>query len=163
MSYERVSQLWATVPEGLLVAVDLASRRELWALTVWSNGIINQIMTRNMLGAIRLPDELSRHGGRARGRVCQLEGGRLRLVLCDVRGERVLRDAGEEAAVLPIHRREHDAGAPPGRPVGRQGLEHSGAGQRQRDVHPAELMLCRGRSGEGDPAGGAGACNNRES
>lgn len=68
VSYARAPPLRQTVPESLLVAVDLATRTQVWARTVRSNGIINQILTRSSLGDLRLPAELSsvdltQHGG----------------------------------------------------------------------------------------------------
>ena len=68
VSYARAPPLRQTVPESLLVAVDLATRREKWTRVVRSNGIINQIMTRTALGDILLPADLSsveltQHGG----------------------------------------------------------------------------------------------------
>jgi len=68
VSYARAPNLRATVPETLLVAVELSTKKELWVRTVKSNGLINQIMTRSNLGDIQLPAEMSSveltyHGG----------------------------------------------------------------------------------------------------
>lgn len=72
VSYARAPALRQTIPESLLVAVDLKSKKELWVRTVRSNGIINQILTKSYVGDVQLPTEMSsveltRHG----------EGGRL--------------------------------------------------------------------------------------
>jgi len=68
VSYARAPRLRQTVPESLLVAVDLKSKKELWVRTVRSNGIINQILTRSYIGDVQLPTEMSsieitHHGG----------------------------------------------------------------------------------------------------
>eukprot|EP00580_Thalassiosira_gravida_P008358 CAMPEP_0201636276 /NCGR_PEP_ID=MMETSP0493-20130528/8497_1 /ASSEMBLY_ACC=CAM_ASM_000838 /TAXON_ID=420259 /ORGANISM="Thalassiosira gravida, Strain GMp14c1" /LENGTH=848 /DNA_ID=CAMNT_0048108357 /DNA_START=106 /DNA_END=2652 /DNA_ORIENTATION=+ len=59
VSYARAPHLRATVPESLLVAVDLKTKEELWARVVRSNGLINQILTKSYLGDVQLPDEIS--------------------------------------------------------------------------------------------------------
>jgi len=68
VSYARAPLLRATVPETLLVAVDLKTKKELWGRVVQSNGLINQILTKSYLGHVQLPDEISsleliHHGG----------------------------------------------------------------------------------------------------
>ncbi len=68
-SYARAPPLRKNVPETLLVAVDLATRRELWTRTIRSNGLLNQILTESYLGwQVQLPTEISSteltyHGG----------------------------------------------------------------------------------------------------
>jgi len=68
VSYARAPPLRTTVPESLLVAVDLETKKELWVRVVRSNGIINQILTRSYFGDVQLPAEMSsveltHHGG----------------------------------------------------------------------------------------------------
>lgn len=59
VSYARAPALRHTVPESLLVAVDIKSKTEIWSRTVRSNGLINQILIKSYLGNVALPAELS--------------------------------------------------------------------------------------------------------
>jgi len=59
VSYARAPQLRQSVPESLLVAVDLAGKNELWVRTVRSNGLINQILTKSSIGEVQLPPDVS--------------------------------------------------------------------------------------------------------
>jgi len=59
VSYARSPPLRQTVPESLLVAVDLKTKKEIFVRTVKSNGLINQILTRSYLGNVKLPEEIS--------------------------------------------------------------------------------------------------------
>ena len=56
VSYARAPPLRRTVPETLLVAVDLSAREELWARPVRSEGMLNHVLTRGALGDLRFPD-----------------------------------------------------------------------------------------------------------
>lgn len=59
VSYARAPQLRQTVPESLLVAVDLETKEELWLRRIHSNGLINQILTESYLGwQFQLPPEM---------------------------------------------------------------------------------------------------------
>ncbi len=68
-SYARAPPLRKYVPESLLVAVDLATKEELWTRTIRSNGLINQIITQSYLGwqiqvsVEESSTELTYHGG----------------------------------------------------------------------------------------------------
>ncbi len=60
VSYAREPTLRQTVPETLLIAVDLATRKELWVRVIRSNGLIGQILTESYLGwQVQLPEEIS--------------------------------------------------------------------------------------------------------
>ena len=60
VSYARAPPLRATVPEMLLVAVDLVTGNEKWARTVRTNGLINQILTESYLGwQVQLPADMT--------------------------------------------------------------------------------------------------------
>jgi len=59
VSYARAPPLRKTVPESLLVAVDLSTKRELWVRTIRSNGLINQILAQSYLGEVALPADSS--------------------------------------------------------------------------------------------------------
>jgi len=59
VTYARAPPLRQTVPECLLVSIDLKSRREIFVRTVLSNGLINQILTKSYLGDIQLSEEPS--------------------------------------------------------------------------------------------------------
>lgn len=60
VSYAREPVLRQTVPESLLVAVDLSTKKELFVRVIRSNGLINQIVTKSHLGFYpQLPKELS--------------------------------------------------------------------------------------------------------
>ena len=59
VSYARTPPLRQTVPESLLVAVDLAEKKELWTRTVRSNGLIQQILTKSSIGDVQLPRDVS--------------------------------------------------------------------------------------------------------
>jgi len=60
VSYAREPALRRTIPESLLVAVDLATKKELWVRVVKSNGLINQILTQSFLGwQMKMPWEVA--------------------------------------------------------------------------------------------------------
>mmetsp|Transcript_25660 Transcript_25660/g.39286 ORF Transcript_25660/g.39286 Transcript_25660/m.39286 type:complete len:819 (+) Transcript_25660:194-2650(+) len=60
VSFARAPPLRATVPEMLLVAVDLITGREKWVRTVRTNGLINQILTESYLGwQVQLPADMT--------------------------------------------------------------------------------------------------------
>jgi len=59
VSYARSPPLRQTVPESLLVAIDLKTKKEIFVRTILSNGLINQILTRSYLGDVKLPEEIS--------------------------------------------------------------------------------------------------------
>jgi len=60
VSYARAPNLRQTVPESLLVAVDLITGKEKWVRVIRSNGLIGQILTESYLGwQMQLPADMS--------------------------------------------------------------------------------------------------------